>query len=115
MSGIWSNCTAIARKLLSGELNSSFVATDTKPANHSLCLVAQKTAVPKLLSSVDVADVDIDKGYCDSCKCVLESNTGVGETSGVDYYKSSRSTSFVGAVEDGAFVVRLEGSQLQTQ
>ena len=91
------------------KVNSGSIAEDSQPAYHTDSFVTQVAMVPPWLPCVDIADVYFDEWNLHSEQSVSDGYTGVRESSRVNDDELAIAAGFLDTVDDGAFVIGLEG------
>lgn len=90
------------------------VAFGAKAADHGQGEIREVGLMPKGFASVDVADVDLDKGEGHCSQCVSQGDTGVGEGGGVDDKPSHLGIwCTVDQIDQGPFVIALVALNLK--
>lgn len=92
-------------------LHRHLIPKHPQPNNHARRLVAKITMMPPRLARMHIAHMQLDERDLDAQQRIADRHRGVRERPRVDHNAVDGSARRVDAVDDGAFVVGLEGVQ----
>ena len=101
--------------MLRSILNRSRIPIHSQTTDDCLCLITQVAVIPEGLPLVYVGDVNLDERYINTEQCVPQRYTRVCESPWVYNNSIDLSSRFVYAVDDNAFVVRLDIFELDRE
>ena len=108
-------CRSVLRQEARESLKRKTVAYWPESRNLAEANRRQKRSMAELLADGEVGQMDLDGGKANRSDGIAQRDAGVGQPAGIDDDSAGLFARLLDPVNEGAFVVRLEGLDLQTQ